>query len=156
VQYTSQGLSWAFRNDKNDPDTPVMQVFDRYWADMGDQGWLIRDMRFLNAENINANAQKDAFIEKVRLLKRRLAGSLSISSWLGVEDTDILRAHAGITDIVRKFGTISYVPIRRVPERSISGWAFKMNRQGSLLARIREFQEQLISTTRLFTNSSEQ
>jgi hypothetical protein len=156
VQYNSQGLSWAFRNDKNDPDTPVIQVFDRYWADTGDGGWLIRDMRFLNTEHINASAQKDAFIEKVHLLRRRLAGSLSISSWLGVDDADILEAHAGITDIVRKLGTISYLPTERVPEKSISGWAFKMNRQGSLLARIRDYQEQLISINCLFTNSLEQ
>ncbi|MCJ7817805.1 MAG: hypothetical protein MUP60_03040, partial [Candidatus Thorarchaeota archaeon] len=36
TQYTSQGLSWAFRDDKNDPATPVLQVFDRYWVGLGD------------------------------------------------------------------------------------------------------------------------
>jgi hypothetical protein len=150
VQYTSQGLSWAFRDDKNDPATPILQVFDRYWVGLSDTGWLIRDIRFLNTEEIDPNLQKAAFIKKVDLLRHRLTSSLSISDWLGVEVTDILETHKEITELVQKFGTISYIPTMKIPERSISGWAFKMNRQGSLLERIRDFQEQLISFAKKF------
>ncbi len=155
TQYNSQGLSWAFRDDKNDSTTPVLQVLDRYWTDLSDTGWLIRDIRFLNTERIDTNIQKTAFTKKVDLLRHRLTSSLSIADWLGVNTIDILETHREITELVQKFGTIRYVSTVKIPERSISGWAFKMNRQGSLLARIRDYQEQLISFTKISTNFPE-
>jgi len=80
---------------------------------------------------------------------------MSISDWLGVEDRDILESHREIADLVQKFKPLSYVPIEEIPERSITGWAFKMNRQGSLLARIRDFQEQLRNFSVTFPNSTD-
>ncbi|TFG34194.1 hypothetical protein EU527_04520 [Candidatus Thorarchaeota archaeon] len=153
TQYNSQGLKWAFRNDKNDLTTPVLQVFDRYWVGLDDKGWLIRDIKFLNTEKIDTDLQKTTFIEKVGLLNHRLTSSLSISDWLGVDDMDILESHREIVDLVQKFRPLTYVPIVKIPERSITAWAFKMNRQGSLLTRISNFREQLRNFSMTFPNS---